>query len=238
MGQKDYSGQMKGLVIVGGILFVMNLLARGPSIGEVPEYIDTERGRPFLFFLSNKKIVVRECDPQRISPEENACEALPERTDFAVEEGEFGEILKSLLLLEEGNYTPEVKRYLERYRSVYGNEMGEAMSKISRSKEEKGVITDPGDIVALLDKKLKGERICSVENLLPPTGINAAPFDNQKIKGAVQEVEKRVRYLREGISSAGLLLYVSPKEENQNFSYNLLNSYLKLFSLSSPVQNQ
>ena len=204
--------------------------ARGPSIEDVPEYIDS-KGQPFLFFRTKGKIVVRKCDPKGIASAEDACKALPGSADFVVAEREFADILKSLLLLGEGNYTPDMKANLELYRKIQSEGVQKAMMTIAQAKENKSIISSPNHILSLLDEALEGERLCSAEDKLPSTGIHAS-LDMQKVKKAIGQVEKNIRYLVEGISSSGRLMYVSSKEDNRNFDYNLLNSYLDFFAVA------
>ena len=208
---------------------INNAWARGPSIVEVPEYIDSEQGRPFLFFLSQGEIVARECDPSRIASSEDSCKALSGSGDFRVEQSRFVDILKSLILLEEGNYTPPMQEKIKLYNVAQGRENRRVVGEIAKLRENKSIVTSPGDILSLIDDLLKGEPLCSAQNRLPPTGTHASRLDVQKTRSAVGEVDKRIRHMVEGISSAGLLMYVSPKRENRNFSYNLLSSYLSVF---------
>ena len=228
---------MKSIII---FLFFwgMNLTwARGPSIVEVPEYIDTEKGKPFLFFLSQGFILIRECDPAHIAPAENSCKILSGKSDIKVEWNLFADILKSLLLLEEGNYGSEMKEKIKFYNTVQGQKIQKIMAKIAKVRENKSIVTSPRDIISLVDDLLKGEPLCSAENKLPSTGVHTSSADVPNIQKAVDEIEKRLKHLLEGISSAGLLMYVSPKRENKNFSYNLLSSFLSFFHTTLSNKN-
>ena len=105
-----YIGWVKAVIVIMFCCGINCSWARGPSIEDVPEQIDAN-GRPFLFFRSKGKILMRECDPKGISPSEDSCKALSGSFDVEVGEKEFVNILKSLVLLEEGDHTPEMKGY-------------------------------------------------------------------------------------------------------------------------------
>ena len=143
--------------------------ARGPSIVEVPEYVDTARGRPFLFFLSEGRIVARECDPAGIAPGENGCRPLSGSVDFSVDRGRFVEILKLLLVSKEGNYTSEIMAEMELYRRIQGGQsMGRAVAAIAKLKENKGVVTSPTDILVMIDDLLRGNLCVRRRDSCPP----------------------------------------------------------------------
>ena len=203
--------------------------ARGPSIIELPEYIDTEQGRPFLFSFSQGLIVVQECDPAGISASENSCKPLPGSRKFQMERGRFADILKLLLLLEEGNYTPDMKEKIKYYNAVYGQKGRQSMIEIAKARQAQSIVTSPIDVLSLVNDMLKGETLCFTQDKLPPTGVYPASFNIHKVQEAVSEIDKRIKHLVEGISSSGLLMYTSPKSENRNFSYNLLSTYLSFF---------
>ena len=182
-----------------------------------------------MFFLSRGQIVVRECDPAGIAPAENTCKALAGSEDFSMERGRFADILKSLILLEEGNYTPEMGDKIRRYSVLRGRATRQAVAEIAKLRHNKSIVTSPGDVLSLIDDLLKGGPWCSAEDRMPTKGMSSSDLDTEKTRAAVGEVNRRIAHLVAGIESAGLLMYVSPKGENRNFSYNLLSSYLSIF---------
>ena len=105
------------------------------------------------------------------------------------------------------------------------------MNTIAKARENKSVVTSPEKILSLLDRTLEGERLCLAESNLPATGENSSSVNVVKIREAVGTVEKKIRYLVEGISSAGLLMYHSSRVNNKNFDYNLLSSYVSIFAV-------
>ena len=232
MGRPGYSEWVRVLIIVALYWGSGFTWARGPSIEDVPEYMEPE-GCPFLFFRSQGKISVRKCDPKEIAPTEDSCKGESGSVDFVVGEKEFVDILESLVLLEEGNYTPEMREMIGVYRRNREGGIRKAAIKIAKVKQSKNIVTSPESIISLLDRVLEGERYCSSEAKLPPTGTNSSSLSVGRAREAVGEIEKKIRYLVEGISSTGRLMYVFPAENNRNFDYNLLKSYLGLFVRTS-----
>ena len=129
-----------------------------------------------------------------------------------------------------------MKEKIKNYRKVQSLEIRQAMMNIAKVRENKSIATSPESILFLLDKALEGEYLCSSEMKLPLTGTNSSDFSVRKAREAIGEVEKKIRYLVEGITSAGMLVYVSSRENNQNFDYNILSSYLSLFAVFSPTK--
>ena len=77
-----YIGWVKVIrVFMFGLVGMSLSWARGPSIEDVPEYIDTS-GRPVLFFHFKGKIVARECDPKTVASTEDSCKKLAGSSDL------------------------------------------------------------------------------------------------------------------------------------------------------------
>ena len=176
--------------------------------------------------------MARECAPKSIAFTEDKCERAPGSVDIEVGKGEFDDILKSLLLLEGDIVVPLVREDLKLYRKFHSREILGAMRVIAQVRKNKSVMIPTEKIFSLLERALEGERLCSSESKFPPTGITTG-FDGRGVRRALERVERRLRYLTEGIASAGMLVYVSPEENNANFDYNLLRSYLSLFGVPS-----
>ena len=203
---------------------------RGPSIMDAPEVIDPF-GKPVLFLSDGKgHIIIRPCDSNTISPEENSCKRLPDSHDFKMSKEEFIQTLELLLLIKTGNYTPEMERYLNVYQKHNSKGIKTALKEFSKSKEGEGskrmsgISKIPKLTFELSENMSRWEQACIGANphLGPPT-------DAKLIRQQIQKVNKKIEYLIKGIESAGLLMFYSETEKNKNFSFNILSSYLNFF---------